>query len=296
MAAALANFTRPRMHRALMRERLFEYMDDARQQPMVWVAAPAGSGKTTLLASYLAARKVHSLWYQIDLPGYCRHFFRAFFARLANPAVIVLDNYHELPASSLLHTVIERALAEVPEGISIVVASRTEPPRELVPLKVSGRCATLDGERLRMSFEETSAIAATRSVVVDASTVRSCSDEVRPCATGSRPCRRRCVRMHGSSTGRARPSCASCPPKRGDVWRPPSTSSTSAATSRHSGCCGRSRPHASGRVRQSHAAGQVEDVSRGTVRTFRTATELWEALGSRGLGRARSLAAASGDR
>jgi len=35
---------------------------------MVWVAAPAGSGKTTLLASYVDARKVPCVWYQID-PG-----------------------------------------------------------------------------------------------------------------------------------------------------------------------------------------------------------------------------------
>lgn len=202
MAAALAKFTRPKMHRALMRERLFEHMDEARQQPMVWVVAPAGSGKTTLVASYLEARKVHSLWYQLDagdddigtffhylaqavpagrgrkeplpaltpehirdLPAYCRHFFRALFARLPTPAIIVLDNYHELPPSSLLHMVIERALAEVPEGICIVVASRTELPRELLPVKFNGRCATIDWSRLRMSFEETSAIAASRSIV-----------------------------------------------------------------------------------------------------------------------------------
>ena len=50
----------------MARERLFEFMDDARAQPLVWVCAPPGAGKTTLVGSYLEARALPHLWYQLD--------------------------------------------------------------------------------------------------------------------------------------------------------------------------------------------------------------------------------------
>ena len=194
----LAKLTRPKVHRALPRERLFKRMDESLEQPLLWIVAPGGSGKTTLVASYLDARKLQSVWYQLDpgdadvatffyylaqsipqsrnkraqqplplltaehqadLPGYYRHFFRAFFARLTAPAVLALDNYHEIPQASPLHGALEHAVQEAPEGINIVVMSRSQPPRTLVRLKSAERLDTLDWPQLRMTLEETREIA-----------------------------------------------------------------------------------------------------------------------------------------
>src|SRR5262249_20807918 len=154
----------------LQRERLFRRMDESLEHPLLWVVAPPGSGKTTLVASYLEARKRQSVWYQVDpgdadvgtffyylaqalpptrvkraeplplltpdhladLPGFYRHFFRAFFARLTAAAVLTLDNYHELPQGCALHVALEHAVDEVPEGINIIVVSRAAPPRDMV--------------------------------------------------------------------------------------------------------------------------------------------------------------------
>src|SRR5262249_18050218 len=151
------------------------------EQPLLWVVAPPGSGKTTLVASYIDARKLHSAWYQLDpgdgdigtffyylaqsvaqprgrrteqlplltpehladLPGFYRHFFRVFFTRLSAPALLVLDNYHELPQAAALHVALEHAVGEVPEGVNIVVVSRSGPPRNMVRHKVSERLSTL---------------------------------------------------------------------------------------------------------------------------------------------------------
>jgi ATP/maltotriose-dependent transcriptional regulator MalT len=65
-ASRLAKLTPPRSEGLLRRERLFEQLDQARTRPAVWIAAPPGAGKTSLLASYLDARKLPTLWYQLD--------------------------------------------------------------------------------------------------------------------------------------------------------------------------------------------------------------------------------------
>ena len=62
----LAKLTRPRLHNAVARERLFRLLDAKRGHACVWVVGPPGAGKTTLLASYLSACAIPSLWYQLD--------------------------------------------------------------------------------------------------------------------------------------------------------------------------------------------------------------------------------------
>jgi len=62
----LAKLSRPRLHGAVLRERLFRRLDDLQALPVTVVAAPPGGGKTALVASYLESRKIGGLWFQMD--------------------------------------------------------------------------------------------------------------------------------------------------------------------------------------------------------------------------------------
>ena len=205
--ASLAKLTRPRLHDVVHRERLFSQLDAARDRcKVIWVSGPPGCGKTTLVASYQEANTPASgVWYQVDagdndistffhylsqtiegskgrrrpplplltpeyladIPGYTRLFFREFFSRLKLPAILTLDNYHELSADSAFHDVLEQALAEIPDGLSVVVISREVPPADWAHLDAAKRLARVDWDDLRLTLDEARAIASGRLAVAD---------------------------------------------------------------------------------------------------------------------------------
>ena len=63
---SLAKLSRPRLHGALPRSRLFDLFHELEEIPLNRVAGPAPSAKSTLVASYLEANDISMLWYQVD--------------------------------------------------------------------------------------------------------------------------------------------------------------------------------------------------------------------------------------
>jgi LuxR family maltose regulon positive regulatory protein len=196
--AQLAKLTPPRLGRVYLRTRLFDQLTAARQShPVIWIGAPAGAGKTTLAASYLSNQSIKPLWYSVDegdadpasffyyfglaakqacirktlrlftaeyqqgLPVFTRNFFRDLFARLKKPAVLVLDNYQDSGENTVLHTILQHAIEEIPPEICIIVLSRAQPPQELARLRTHNVIEELNWDDLRLDEAENHALIAT---------------------------------------------------------------------------------------------------------------------------------------
>jgi len=184
----------------VLRERLFRLLDDGLRRTAVWIASPAGSGKTTLAASYLETRKIPCLWYKadsgdgdiatffyymglaarkavprfrkplplltpeylLDIPEFARRYFETLFERLKPPFVVVLDNYHEIPAESRFHEIMKIGFGNAPEGINIIVLSRNAAPAAYARLLANDAISRLGWEDVRLTAEESRQIVLTK--------------------------------------------------------------------------------------------------------------------------------------
>src|SRR5512143_1404076 len=179
--APLAKLTRPTVKDIYSRKRLLDLFDAALERPITWVSAPAGSGKTTTVASYLEARKLPCLWYQVDdgdsdianlfyymgiaekrassrkrpilplltpeyletISTFTRRYFEDLFSRLKPPYSIVFDNYQDVPDSARFHQLIKNGLETVPDGIKIIAVSRVAPHMEFARLRASNKMSRI---------------------------------------------------------------------------------------------------------------------------------------------------------
>ena len=189
---SIAKVTRPRVHNPMARPRLFSLLDGCREYPVLWICAPAGAGKTTLAASYLSEKKLKAIWYQLDegdsdsatffyykgiaakkaaprrktslplftpeyhlgIPAFTRRYFEQLYDRLKPPYVIVLDNYQLVDGASSFHERLCQGLEMVPEGITVLILSRQEPPAAFTRLRANRQIHVLASDSIDFTLEE----------------------------------------------------------------------------------------------------------------------------------------------
>ncbi len=207
--AALAKLSMPRLAGGVARPRLFKVLDEARRKSALWIVAPGGAGKTTLVTTYIAEHALPFLWcqldaddadpatffyylglaakktqsegelhlplltpeYLLDISGFSRRYFRDLYALLPPGTVLVLDNYQDLGESAVFSEIMRHAIGEIPEGIHLMVVSRSDAPPELARHQVTGALGVLDWEVLRLTFDETEMIA-THGLTLERDVVR----------------------------------------------------------------------------------------------------------------------------
>ena len=136
----------------------------------VWYQVDANDADPATFFSYLgeavrrfAVRKrplpVLSPEYLADLPGFTRRYFREFYARLGWHGTFILDNFQEVPEDAAFHQVIIEALAEVPEGINVIVLSRVNPSAAYGRFVANKTLTRIDYDEIKLSLEETRALA-----------------------------------------------------------------------------------------------------------------------------------------
>jgi len=206
----MSKVTRPILTGIFPRKRLFQLLDRMRKQPVIWVSGPPGCGKTTLVSSYIDTHKLPCLWYQIDagdtdpatfffylgqaakrasprmrkslplltpeylqdVPTFTQRYFENLYARLKVHSVVAFDNYHEVPPDSLLHEIILNGLSRIPEGINMILISRSEPPSAFIRLRANHQMEVVGWDDLRLTFEESVGMVRLRSKKLSRETVK----------------------------------------------------------------------------------------------------------------------------
>ena len=173
------------------RERLFARLDDALSVGAVRVSGSAGIGKSALVSSYLAVRELGHLHIRLDAgdadpfrliarldalagpgaddrPGEASVpdplvAGRRAFARLAEshatPRVIVLDDHERLPEACPAQRIVADAVDTLPDGWSMLLIGRGEPPPAFARLRASRALTTLDETELLLTPGEIAAVA-----------------------------------------------------------------------------------------------------------------------------------------
>jgi LuxR family maltose regulon positive regulatory protein len=197
----VAKLIRPILADVFLRKRLFFLLDQMRKQPAIWVSGPAGCGKTTLVNSYLEAREIPCLWYEVDegdadlatffyylgqaakkaaprkrnslplltpeylqdIPTFTKRFFEKLYERFQLPGVVVFDNYQEVSPVSPFHEAILKGVSNLPSGMNAILISRGSPPSALIRLRANHLMQILAFKDLRLTIEESAGIARLRS-------------------------------------------------------------------------------------------------------------------------------------
>ncbi|MDW6093102.1 HTH-type transcriptional regulator MalT [Vibrio rhizosphaerae] len=187
-----SKLTRPsRLHHAISRQRVLDALRHAHQCKVVLFRSPAGYGKTTMAAQWLADSPAIG-WYSIDEGDndsfrFINYFIQAInmatgngcpnsqtlaersqyasvsslFAELfheiqdvTQPCYLVLDDYH-LIDDEKIHEAVRFFIKHMPDNLTVVVTSRSNPPLGIANLRVRDLLIEIDHEMLAFDEEET---------------------------------------------------------------------------------------------------------------------------------------------
>lgn len=187
--------SRPLSSDTFPRTRLYHLLESLKDKPALWISGPPGSGKTALISGYIDQTHLTCIWYQMDAEdgdpstffyylakgaeqsagkklhvppftaeyyenplSFTRWYFEQLCARISSPVVLVFDNYQELPADSVIHSILGTIISDLPPGIQLVIISRDALPHAFIRLKLNGRIGTVSWQDLQLTLDESKGI------------------------------------------------------------------------------------------------------------------------------------------
>ncbi|GMR07810.1 MAG: hypothetical protein BMS9Abin26_0814 [Gammaproteobacteria bacterium] len=186
----------PELHNVYDRTRLFARLDDTDASPITWLVAPEGAGKSTLVSSYVRKRELHCLWYTLDaedadpanflhyldiaaqkvdpqkskslpeltaeykspIEEFVREYIKQLLGVLPEYALLVFDNFQEIPVDSGLHSILCEVISDVVGGRRILILSRQSPPAAYELLLTNNDISVIDWNEMKLTEEETGGI------------------------------------------------------------------------------------------------------------------------------------------
>ncbi|MEZ4735054.1 MAG: LuxR C-terminal-related transcriptional regulator [Caldilineaceae bacterium] len=162
--------------------------------PLTLVAAPAGFGKTTLISEWIAQSGRSAAWLSLDTEDNDPERFFVYLiaalrtvhthigettlaslqarqlpatttlltplindlSQLADPVVLVLDDYHLITAGSI-HEALTFLIEHLPPTLRLIITTRIDPPLPLARWRVRGQLAEIRADELRFGTAETTA-------------------------------------------------------------------------------------------------------------------------------------------
>jgi ATP/maltotriose-dependent transcriptional regulator MalT/DNA-binding SARP family transcriptional activator len=136
------------------------------------------------------------------LPGantFARRYFEALYGRVADlPAArsspvargsgasfaIVLDNYQDVPSDSPFHDIIAGGLDTIPDGIRVIIVSRSDPPPQMARLAANGRVSLIGYDAVRFTFGESKELVREHIPGLDEGSIRTMHENAEGWAAG----------------------------------------------------------------------------------------------------------------
>ncbi|HLZ17975.1 MAG TPA: hypothetical protein VKO67_00105, partial [Smithellaceae bacterium] len=178
---------------------------DSRKFPCIWYSCDEGDSDLATFFYYmgLAAKKALPRYkkplpmltpdYPDRISTFARMFFEQLYGRLtARPGTrrapcrffIVLDNYQDIPADSPFQDMIANGFDRIPEGVRLVVISRTDPPPAFARLQANDKISLLEYGDVRFTYEESVELLHGRMPALDKKFLKTTYEKTKGWAAG----------------------------------------------------------------------------------------------------------------